>query len=43
MGVEIQDGYSKHVEKSRLSYMYTIAFRICRERTTKLVYVGGDI
>jgi len=42
MGVEIQGGYSKHVDKFRLSYMYIIAFCICRERT-KLDYVGGGI
>lgn len=42
MGVEIQDVYSKHVDKFRLSYMYTIAFCICRERT-KLDYIRGDM
>lgn len=42
MGVEIQGGYSKHVDKFRLSYMYTTALCICRE-CTKFDYVGGDI
>jgi hypothetical protein len=32
MGVEIQGGHSKHVDKFRLSYVYTIALCICRER-----------